>query len=558
MGFIQNIKQSLLDKRLERLRGDLKMIIENGYEYNPYHALLPAELTNKSIITEEIVENLCWYVGNAEALREYFTKMVDANNAKIKTYKVYNQYFWGQKTLRKIHSGIPALISNKMATILFGAGINIDATIYNEDGSKNEKESSRAKELIDLVLKEIHLNEKLITAAEIESWCGHVAFKLSHDISLSSLPIIEVFDRRNFEIIKPRGITQGIIFKYYYKVKGKDYILEETYSTDSEGKAIVEENLYEFDGQKKKIVALTEIPQTKDLLPINTLDIDGATALEKPNLIRVKQFVDNPYGSSDYNTSSSTFDGCDETFTALCQEIRDNRTFRYIPSEMLEKDENGNTKPLDPYMTNFVITREDADYVRNGGSVGIKTESADDKTDSNFIKFKTYLVQACAQVGLSPISLGITGLESISSSDKSTRERNKTTIETRNKKIQLWKPFLESLILQIMSYTSLLQKEFPDSVKKGIPVVDIDYSNCDISVSFNDYISNSIEEKIATWSQAKTSRIASTEMIINRLYGDDLTEAQRLDEINRIKFEEGIALDTPDALSLTGEDNTNA
>jgi hypothetical protein len=58
-----------------------------------------------------------------------------------------------------------------------------------------------------------------------------------------------------------------------------------------------------------------------------------------------------------------------------------------------------------------------------------------DKTASLIEKFKNALVTAINNAGLSPLALGITGLESISAGESSQRERNRVTLETRKDKI---------------------------------------------------------------------------------------------------------------------------
>ena len=60
------------------------------------------------------------------------------------------------------------------------------------------------------------------------------------------------------------------------------------------------------------------------------------------------------------------------------------------------------------------------------------------RQNSTKIKFTTVLTNVINNAGLSPFALGITGLESINQSAESQQERNKVTIETRNKKYDLW------------------------------------------------------------------------------------------------------------------------
>jgi hypothetical protein len=579
MNIFEKFNNYRQEKRLARLEVDLKMINQR-YEFNPYKFSMPSSLIETDQSSKRLVESFVWYSANIKAIREYYK----GNSADVGD----KAYFWASvpNDNRKVHSGLPLLISRRMAVILFGNGFNTSLKVYKDDQEQanvvDDVKSKRAQDLLTTVITDerVNLMEKIKKGAKSESWSGHVAFKLSHDISISPYPILEVADKRSFEVIKNRGITTAIVFKTYYNKKefgsSKEYVLHEIYtvtptnyvsnakSKDGQditvnvepGTSMIRNELYwrKSDGKLEQ-VDLTTLKETESLEPtIIYYGLKGMLALEKPNLDGDGEFADSIYGVSDYQGAYSTYDALDEIISEIVAEIRDNKTLRYYPDVFLQRDKDGNFIELDKYITNFVVTH-DSNVNKEGHKAAVETTQIADKTADHYEKYKVLIAQACSLSGLSVISLGIPGMESISSSNQSTRERTKTTTETRKDKIKLWTPFIQNLLVKMMQLTSWIQQQFPESILDGIPLVDIDYGNCDVKVNFNDYIVDSTTEKINTWSTAKTAGVASTEMAVRKIHGDDMTESDIIDEVNRIKFEQGMAFDTPDSLLLTGEED---
>ena len=139
--------------------------------------------------------------------------------------------------------------------------------------------------------------------------------------------------------------------------------------------------------------------------------------------------------------------------------------------------------------------------------------------------------------------MGITGLEAVNAGEASQRERNKATIETRTKKLALWKPYLEDFFIKLIELNTWMKKSL--GVKQdGIDDLDIDWDNCNISVSFPDYITDTQAESINTWGSAKQMGVASTETAIDKIH-KDWSDESKAEEVNRIKFEQGVSVDNP-------------
>ena len=559
MGLIQKYRNWTTGKRLKRLESDLVMI-RNKINFDPRFALTIKDLNSPEAFTKRIEEYRVWFSGNKTQLRSLYK-----DNIK----KDCLNYFWykAPETYRMLHAGLPGLISDKQPTILFGGGVKFEATAYTEAGEKDEKLSTRVQELMDHLVKELKFSEKIETGATIESWSGHLFGKFSFNVALSNYPIFEVTDLTKAEAIKERGITKAIVFKYWYQFNKKHYRLDEIYTTNAVGDAVIRYELYMLDNiNGEKQVPVETIPEgyelkfTNEGLPrLNKNDefvfdgIKGMLAFDKPNKTPSHEFPDSQYGASDYEGSIDAFDATDEAFSELMQELRDNKTIRYVPETMIPTKsiyDNGEELVIpmlnDAFVTNYVMIGGDEDQSTKNE---LKIQQIPDKTESLVKKYQIALTMAINKAGMSPVALGITGLESISASAESQQERNKATLETRSKKLKNWKPFLEEVGMKMLELNAWMQREtFADQEAFG-DLRSISFNNLDIGVSFGDYIIERQADKITTWGSAKQMGVASIETVVDKIH-DEWTETQKLEEVQRIKFQNAIAMDTPDTLQF--------
>lgn len=551
MNLIEKWKQYRTIKRVNRLESDLKLIANKDVFYNGRY--VPDTGTQEEF-TYRIAQYFAWFSGSSKRIREFETTQTITD-----TLFRQNQMFWKKapNNYYMVHSGIPNLIARKMAIILFGDGFKKDIQIYNKvtennltSNKRNEEAEKKAYDILEVLTQKLKLNELLEKAAQLESVGGHVFFKISIDTDLTKWPILDVADIRNAEIKKVRGITKEIIFKNYITKKENNkeikYEHHEVYTTTPNGDACILNELYKRDGLGGlKPCDLSLLEETRDLEELHVFEgIKGLLAFEKPNKLPNAEFLDSNYGASDYTGAIEVFDALDEILSGLFEEVRFNKTIRQYPSTMV--DPNG---VVNPFATKFVKIEQPLDQ---GVNIPIETTVIQDKTEQHRQKWMIAIGQACNICGLSPLSLGITGLESINSSDKSQKERVKTTLETRDSKWKLWKPFLEEIFIRLLETTSWLQKK--GFRQDGIDDIDIDWANIQISVTPNEYLPETKTERITAASMLKQSQGISTEMLVNYVWGDEMTQEQKDEEIARIKFEQGTNLDNPNNLQLNLEE----
>ena len=568
MGIIKNIKNYFngrFDKKimesLERQR--------NKLNFNPLLLTGNKTVETAEYFSKRIMEYKVWSMGNAYMLRYLYRQQA---------FDVYDgsklNYFWHRApvTRRMVHCGVPGLISTRMADILFGSGYDINAIVYKDgEGLKEDKDAEKKlNEFLDNLISEMKLQERLQTAATNESWGGHCFFKLSHDLSVSQYPILETFDITKCEVIKTRGITKAIVFKRWYEYKQTNYRLDEIYSTNADGDATIQYKLFCLDKKgEERQVDLLSISQTAEQFNVGgvgnadgvQLDengvftyvgLKGMLAFEKPNKTPSKEFPNSNYGASDYEGSVDSFDSLDEIYSQNIREIRTNETKRYVPETLIPtrvlKDGTIEPEEFDDFADCYVKVVGDPDQDAENK---IEYQEISDKTSSYMEKWKVVLSTICNNAKISPFSLGITWLEAVNPSADSQRERNKITLDMRDGKLKLWKPFLEEMVLRILQLNTWIVKN-AGAHQEAFDPVDVSWDNTSIQVTFGEYINDSTQDRINMWGGAKAQRVASTDECVKEIH-PDWTAKQVSDEVNLIRFEDGMSTDTPDGLpQLTG------
>ena len=269
-------------------------------------------------------------------------------------------------------------------------------------------------------------------------------------------------------------------------------------------------------------------------------------AFHKPNKLPNNEFSHSVYGASDYEGAIDSFDALDEIYSELAYETRNNKTIRFIPSTMIPKYADGTTNfDIMGFITAFQQVEGSLDQSAKNE---LTVQQIQDKTASLVEKFKNALVTAINNAGLSPIALGITGLEAVNAGESSQRERNRVTLETRKDKINnYWNPFLVELYTQLIAFNNWLIKKAGAKQNQKVKVEDFNFETVDITFDFGNYVVENETEVITRWGAAKQSGLASIETGVREIH-PEWTDDQVLEEVTRIKFENNIGVDNPSLL----------
>ncbi len=550
MGILNFLSDKFTERRRKKLKSDLLAIATMDYVFNPKNTFIPLSLKNQANDNKDLAERLVWFSGNENAIHAFETKYATTSYESVNVNK---SRFWVScpPNMRHIHSGVPKMISRAMGKILFGRGIKIDCEVIGENGTKNERQSKTATKIINELYKELGLNNLFFSAAITNSWSGHVDFKMRYNLDVDYKPIVNVYDLTSFALKQVDGKTVAHVFLSYYTYNFVEYVLEETYTTDDNNNAIILNELYRLDSGKKVKVPLTTLQETKDLDPEIRIGVNGFLAFDLKNLNKASVRMQYPYGASDYEGAIGSFDAVDEAFTQVISEIRDKKPIREYDERTLAVDENGK-KSIQEYVTNFIKVKTD----NRENSKPVEATEFTDETAKHVAKFQNALAIACANCGISPISLGIPGLMAIDSSDKSIRERSKVTTETRNLKIEQWKPFIETMLKQCLIFAKWITtiSGYNESNKEAFEwkkkLNELDLDNINIFVTFPDYIVDARETKINTATSAVAGNVMSIETAVDEIYGDDWSEQKKQDEVNRILYRMGITQETNELAEL--------
>lgn len=107
------------------------------------------------------------------------------------------------------------------------------------------------------------------------------------------------------------------------------------------------------------------------------------------------------------------------------------------------------------------------------------------------------------------------------------REKEKTTLYTRNTIVEALQEFIPQLVNMTINSFNVLNRRPIEEVMVNVP--------------FGEYANPSFESQVETVAKAKTSGIMSIEASVDELYGDSKDEQWKSEEVIRLKSEQGIS-----------------
>ena len=120
------------------------------------------------------------------------------------------------------------------------------------------------------------------------------------------------------------------------------------------------------------------------------------------------------------------------------------------------------------------------------------------------------------------------------------REKEKTTLYTRNAIIETLQETLPEVVSMCINANNILHNQAVKDVEVNIP--------------FGEYANPSFESQVETVAKAKQGGIMSIERCVEELYGDTLDEHCKEEEIARLKEEQGIQTMEEPAVKLEARD----
>lgn len=482
-------------------------------------------------VKKRLKEAQAWYSGDESNIRRFYTQEIN-NYLTNDLSRETSNYFWAQdlagQRVRQLHSGIPQLITEKMVDLLIGNGYYFK--VVNPDGTVDEYNTER----LERILEENNFEFKIQEGIELESALGGFAFKISITEDFNE-PVIEIVRPDHYEPVVKAGRIIEDIFDTYYEEGGLQYRLREIYGANKNG-AYIKYKLqrrntskaYSPEASAYIDVPLNTLDETKNLKDVVLPGISRKLSLYKPNKVPNSEFVGSVLGESDYSGSFGAFDAIDEILSTWIQEFRDGKIAKLWPENLLPRTETGKLTLPPALQKDFIVygTGIDQSAQKTEPFILQSTLQVDKHTES-LTKWLTLVIN---NAGLSPLTLGITGLESIAANEQSQNAREKTSIRTRNKKLKLWSKALKDLFNLVL---------LADDVKNN-QTNNEDYR---IDVVFEDYDLKTTLDKTEEASRGLMAGAWSIKTAVDYIH-DDLSEHEKLLEVIRIKIEKNITVFT--------------
>lgn len=467
----------------------------------------------------KIQEYKTWYTGSADLIQDFY-KTESHKLISKKGSNASRGWFWSitpnnpTEDIIKIHTGLPRLISKKMADMVLVNGYSF--TIENDTDNNH-------KYRLEEILRENNFKSKLAYLIETNSWSGGTGLKITLD-PIFDEPLIEVVSPENYEpvIYKNRIIADK--FKVKYVVDDIEYELHETYGVDREKGSYIKYKLYKLEDNELKEVMINSLEETKDLKDTYIKGLNQKLSIYIPNRLPNSDFKSPVLGESDYSGSEGLFNSLDEIYSTYIQEFRDSKLNRYFPSNYLMLDPaTGEYQKENAMKTNHILYSTGISEDIQGKII---YEQGDLRTEKHEEAYKSTLMSVCNSAGLSPLTLGITGLESIISSAESQQEREKVSIRTREMKTELLESSLEKLLPLLLNADDILHGR---NISK-------EYK---INFRFHDYVIKSKADKIAEVQMGLQSGVYDLEEAIKYVH-DEKSYSDQMKILIMSKIEQGL------------------
>ena len=440
------------------------------------------------------IRNRIWYRGDSNELEQLYMQSPEyADRFK----------FWGSKCtpgmeMRKIHTGLPALIVRVLSAIVL--------TDMNDFGFTD----AGKKEIWKAIAKENRFQDKIEKALKEALYIGDGAFKITIDTEISQYPILEWYPGERIEIVYRRDRVHEVVFKTPYTAPAGTYVLNERY-----GYGYIVNELYLNDKQ----VELKTLAETEGL---SDWMFDKRLMLAVPLRIYESSKYEGR-GGSIYDGKLDCFDAFDEAWSQWMDALRAGRAKSYIPECLVPRDpETGKVIRPNPFDNRyFAADNNMSEKAENK----INTDQPNIPHDSYLASYCTAL-DLCLQGVISPSTLGI-DVKKLDNSEAQ-REKEKTTLYTRDAIIEVLQETIPALINStINAYNVLLKKSLED---------------IEVDVSFGEYANPSFESQVETLAKARPGApMMSVEAQVEELYGDSKDEEWKKAEVKRLKAEQGIA-----------------
>lgn len=495
----------------EKIAEKIKKLLRVQYSSENPESMTNVFINNEQLLElQKIREYKAWASGDDDALNNFY--LVEGLYGFVQEpiyLKNRNAWF---RTIAAFEDGYKVCHS--------GLGQAMISTTINVVG--DYKVNSADKQLVEFIEKTIEEPIKLSSIIKEEELpavltTGQGAIKIVFDTDFTQNAYAQVYDAENCEFIVDMGKVVGIVFKDYLTYEDVNYVLLETRRVSKEGSVIEFELYKQKSGYDVVKVPLDTIPS---LARHQNVIIEGSKRLTAVPCVIYEDAYKKGKGRSFLYGLPSLFDSLDQLLSQANMVVRVSTPVEYYPVDVLDRGKNGRTATPKKFYRQYVKKAgiPDADGKMNSEITTTQPQLNADQYANEQMR----IISNCLLGRLSPCTLGIDLVRQDNA--EAQREKEKTTIATRNKIIAKQKWIIKETIELLLIFNQYLQTG----------ILDLD-KTFDFSIDFSEFANPSFENRISYLSQIYASGGISEERYVDEVWHDKLDEENMLKEIAYLK-----------------------
>lgn len=485
---------------------------------------------------ERMREYKVWYRGNGDELEQFYRNPESDINIDSETFSNTRQYFWGisskEDSIKKTHSGLSGTIISVLNNVIGEPDIFVES--QEENKNADLMETDRLHEILensDFFNTLMQEQQPLTLVVGDGVWLPYI------DKNFSDLPILKFIDGEYIDFEYTYSTITGINIKTYYAYENKQYMLLEKRTLENKIvndkrklSSVIKYNLFELNpaGEIKELVPLSTIPDTQGLEDLLLPDFD--MLLGVPSIFWKEQ---SGRGKSVFHNKLDLLDDYDQAYSQASNVVRLSSPVEMISSSLFDRDEEGRAIIPKRYDRRFMVLKSEL-FDANGNSL-IHTSQPNLNADI-FTNQGSNVKDAILSGLISPATLGQDLARN--SNALAQREKEKITMMTRNQIVDRQMSIISKVCKLVLKLDDYLN--------------DREVKDYEIAVNYPEYANPSFDSKLELLSAILVQGGITEERYVDELWGDSLTEEQKLQEIEGLKkARQSMVSDEYDTLNLT-------
>lgn len=474
---------------------------------------------NMKPMQSKMREWAAWYSGDpVKLLHVYSERLSMPYTAKGRFWQKAER----QERIEKIHVPIASDIASVSADLLFSEPPEVKINEAHEENT-----DSTAKETQDRISEIINHNQTYSTfveAAETASALGGSYFKINWNKDFKDFPILSVAQADAAVPEFQWGFLKSVTF---FKIIERDGSKVFRKLEKHEPGVIINELYQGTESRLGRKMQLSYLDETSDLKPEIQTGIDDILVRYIPNKLPNKLWRSHYLGNSDYQGLEGLFDSLDEAYSAWIRELRLAKAEKVVPESWLELNTNTGNFQYDMDKSTYTSMNMPADEMEKPEVVQPKM-----RVEQYELTCLNLIERIISSAGYSPQSFGL-NIDGRAESGTALRVRERKSLKTKTKKERYFREPLQD-ILQLMLKV--------DYEHFGNTSIDPELKP---SVTFADSIQDDPSEIAESLSKLEQAKAMSIESKVRYLH-QDWSEQEVEDEVERIKEEQGMLVETPE------------